>query len=1108
MIAAVIDWSLRNRIFVLLAAAAIALLGTLNLDRTRVDALPDLSATQVIIRTAFANQAPQVVEDQVTYPLATRLLQVPGATDVRGYSFYGDSYIYVLFREGTDPYWARSRVQEYLTESAAALPQGATPRLGPAASGVGWIYQYALVDRSGRHDLSDLRSLQDWFLRFELAAIEGVAEVATVGGMERQYQVVVDPNALRLHGLTLDRVIAAVRAGNQEVGGSVLELAEAEVMIRGRGYVDALADLEHVPLTTNADGTPLRLGDVAEVRLGPAPRRGVAELDGQGEVVGGIVVMRYGQNARELIERIEQRLEDLAGSLPDGVEVVETYNRAGLIDRAVANLQSKLVLELAAVALVCLVFLLHLRSALVALVSLPLGVLMALLVMNAQGVTANIMSLGGIALAIGAMVDAAVVMIENTHKRLERFRMETGRLPTHREHWALVREATQQVGPALFFSLMIVTVSFLPVLTLQAEEGRLFRPLAYTKTYAMAAATGLAVTLIPVLIGLAVRGRILAERRHPVSRALIAGYRPLLVPSLRAPRLVILLALAVGLSGLLPWVGLTGLLAPLKWPVTASTAVLGPPAAQGPRQAWLQRVDRWQAAVAQGWQAVVPAGSRWADLATGLGSEFMPNIDEGDLLYMPTTLPGISIGKARELLQQTDRLIAQVPEVARVFGKVGRADTATDPAPLTMIETTIMLKPKDQWRRGLTMDDLIAELDATVDVPGLTNAWVPPIKTRIDMLSTGIKTPVGVKITGPNLTEIQKIGESLERVLATLPGTSSVYSERVAEGRYLEIRPDRAQAARYGLNIEHTNTIIASAIGGATVTETVQGRERYPINVRYPRAARADLEALERLPVVTPTGASVPLGQIAEIALRPGPPMIKSENARLTGWTFVDVRGTDLGSYLRTARAAVAEQVDLPAGYALTWAGQFEAMQRAQARLGVIVPVTLAAILALLYAHFRRGFQTWLVVAVLPFALSGAVWLLWLLAFDWSVAVVVGMLALAGVAVEFAVIMLLYIDHAVAARAARGALSDRADLRAAIIEGAVQRIRPKIMTVATLLAGLFPLLLGAGTGSEVLQRIAAPMIGGMMTAPLATLVVLPCLYMVFATRIIDTRPAS
>ena len=1038
MIEAIIRWSVANRFLVVLLSVVLAGVGVYVTRITPVDALPDLSDVQVIIKTPFPGQAPQVVEDQVSYPLTTAMLSVPGAETVRGYSFFGDSFVYVIFEDGTDLYWARSRVLEYLNQVVGQLPPGAKPGLGPDATGVGWIYEYALVDRTGAHDLAQLRSIQDWFLKYELQTVPGVAEVATVGGMVRQYQVVLNPDALRAHGLTLSRVRAAIERGNREVGGSVIEMGEAEYMVRATGYLSSREDLEQVPLGVNERGTPVRLDDVAEIRLGPQMRRGIADLDGEGEVVGGIVVMRYGENARATIDGVKAKLEALKPGLPEGVEIVETYDRSGLIDRAVDTLQRKLVEEFIVVALVCLLFLFHLRSSLVVVLSLPLGVLAAFVVMHAQGLNANIMSLGGIAIAIGAMVDAAIVMIETLHKKME------GPSYHPKNHWATVTEAAVKVGPALFFSLLIITLSFLPVFTLQAQEGRLFAPLAYTKTYAMAAAAGLAITLVPVLMGYFVRGRIMPEQRNPLNRALVWAYRPLIGAITRRPWTVILVTALVVVVGF--------------WPVNR------------------------------------------------LGSEFMPDLNEGDLMYMPTTFPGISVGKAQELLQQTDRLIRSVPEVKRVFGKIGRADTATDPAPLTMIETVVQLKPESEWRPGLTIDDIKDELNRRVQLPGLTNAWVWPIKTRIDMLATGIKTPVGIKISGPDLTQIQSIGSDIESVLKDVPGTASAFAERVAGGRYVTVDIRRDQASRYGLNIDDVQDVVRTAVGGMNVTETVEGRERYPVNLRYPQGVRDSVEKLRALPVVTPSGPQIPLSAVADIRVEDGPPMIKSENARPNGWIFVDIEDVDIGHYVEQARRAVAERIDLPPGYSLAWSGQYEYMERAKQRLAVVVPITLVIIVLLLFLNFRNLVEVAIIIGTMPTALIGGIWLLYLLDYNLSVAVGVGFIALAGVAVEIGVVMLLYLNQSLdderdKARAEGRSLTE-ADLVKAVRNGALLRLRPIVMTVATIVVGLLPIMFGGGTGSEVMQRIAAPMVGGMVSATLLTLALIPAVFLLWQRRLL------
>jgi Cu(I)/Ag(I) efflux system membrane protein CusA/SilA len=1093
MLDRLIAWSVHNRFLVLVATLVVTGWGWVSLHQTPLDAIPDLSDVQVIIRTPFPGQAPRVVEEQVTYPITTTMLSVPGAEVVRGYSFFGDSYIYVIFKDGTDLYWARARVLEYLNQAAAVLPEGVRPKLGPDATGVGWVYSYALVDRGGRHDLAQLRSLQDWFLKFELQTVPGVSEVATVGGMVRQYQVVVDPEKLRAYGIGLKRVSSAIRNANQEVGGSVVELAEAEYMVRTRGYLNSLDDLRSVTIDVTPQGTPVLLRDIARIQIGPEMRRVVADLDGEGEVTGGIVVMRYGENALATIQRVKEKIESLRQGLPEGVEIVETYDRSALIERAIDNLQEKLIEEFIVVALVCLVFLFHLRSAFVAIVTLPLGVLVAFIIMQKQGINANIMSLGGIAIAIGAMVDAAIVMIENAHKHLERFKQSLGHAPQGAEHWEVVTRAAREVGPALFYSLLIITLSFLPVFTLEAQEGRLFAPLAYTKTYAMAASAGLAVTLVPVLMGYFIRGRIPAEQTNPLNRLLIWLYRPLLNGVMRWPRFTLVIALLMVLSLVVPIAGVGGILTPLKWPLQLSEAVSGSP------QPMLEPIEATQRQWSKAWRATFDGLPWLARFADGLGSEFMPELDEGDLMYMPTTLPGISIGKAQELLQQSDRMIRRVPEVKQVFGKIGRADTATDPAPLTMIETVIQLKPRSEWREGMTLQGLIRELDHQVDIPGVTNSWVMPIKTRIDMLATGIKTPVGIKVAGPDLQEIERIGREIEQVVMQVPGTTSAYSERVTGGRYIDIVPDRVAAARYGLNIADINQVIAAAVGGINITRTVEGLERYPVNLRFPREQRDDLEKLRSLPLVTATGAQVPLAQVAEVKIVDGPPMLKSENGRLNGWTFVDIRDVDLGSYVAQAQRAVSEAVELPQGYSVTWSGQYEYMLRAKARLSQIIPLTLVIIFVLLYLAFRHAGEALMVMASLPFALVGGFWLIFLLDYNLSVAVGVGFIALAGVAAEFGVVMLIYLDNALRERERLGQVSPQV-LREAIMEGAVLRVRPKAMTVAVIVAGLVPIFLSTGTGSEVMSRIAAPMIGGMITAPLLSLFVIPVVYYLWKMR--------
>jgi Cu(I)/Ag(I) efflux system membrane protein CusA/SilA len=1042
VIAGLIRWSIGNRFLVLLVTVMVSVWGVYSVARTPLDALPDLSDVQVIIRTTWPGQAPRIVENQVTYPLTTTMLSVPGAKTVRGYSFFGDSFVYVLFEDGTDLYWARSRVLEYLNQVQSRLPPGATASLGPDATGVGWIYQYSLVDRSGQMDISQLRALQDWFLKYELKTVPNVAEVATIGGMVRQYQVVLDPDKLAAYAIPHTRVVEAIRRSNQEAGGSVLELGEAEYMVRASGYLTSLDDFRKIPLATTNAGVSVRLGDVARIQVGPEMRRGIGELDGVGEVTGAVVVMRSDQNALETIRLVKAKLAELRSGLPRGVEIVETYDRSGLIERAVANLRDKLVEEFLVVALVCFVFLWHLRSALVAIVSLPLGILVSFIVMHYQGVNANIMSLGGIAIAIGAMVDAAVVMIENAHKHLEHWdHSHPGQTLQGEARWRVIGDAAAEVGPALFFSLLIITLSFIPVFTLEAQEGRLFSPLAYTKTYAMAASAGLAVTLIPVLMGYLIRGRIPKESANPLNRALIAAYRPLLNSVLRWPKATLVVAALLLLSSL--------------WP--------------------LQRI----------------------------GAEFMPRLDEGDLLYMPSALPGLSVGKAAELLQQTDRLIKTVPEVASVHGKAGRAETATDPAPLEMFETTIQFKPRDQWRPGLTPDQLIEELDRIVKVPGLANIWVPPIRNRIDMLATGIKSPVGVKVAGADLSTIDRLTGEIERALKDVPGVSSALAERLTGGRYVDVTINRDAAARYGMNIADVQSVITAAVGGENIGgaggEVVEGLQRFPINLRYPRELRDSLDKLRRLPIVSERGARLVLGDVADVRISDGPPMLRSENARLSGWVYVDIRGRDLRGAVQDMQRVVAEKVKLPAGYSISWSGQFEFLERATAKLKVVVPFTLLIIFVLLYLTFQRFDEALLIMATLPFALVGGIWLLWLLGYNLSVASAVGFIALAGVAAEFGVIMLLYLKQALDARLAAGKTGE-ADLLDAIREGAVLRVRPKAMTVAVIIAGLLPIMWGTGTGSEVMQRIAAPMVGGMLSAPLLSMLVVPAAYLLMRRR--------
>ncbi|MEJ6120444.1 efflux RND transporter permease subunit [Vibrio sp. 2-Bac 85] len=1027
MIAHVINWSIKNRILVLLMTAVIVAYGVFSLQKTPIDALPDLSDVQVIIKTTYPGQVPQVVEDQVTYPLTTAMLSVPGAVTVRGYSFFGDSYVYIIFDDDTDIYWARSRVLEYLSQVAPNLPPQARSALGPDATGVGWIFSYALVDKTGQHDLSELRSLQDWFLKFELQTVAGVSEVATVGGMVKQYQVRVDPNKLRAYNLSLTTISNAIKSANQESGASVIEMAEAEYMVRTSGYISSIDDLKVIPLRVNDNGTPLLLGDVAEIRLGPQMRRGITELNGEGEVVSGVVVMRFGENAQGVIEAVKDKLNELQNGLPEGVEIIPTYDRSELINSAVENLYDKLLEEFIVVVLVCAAFLFHFRSSLVVLLSLPVGIFIAFIIMSWQGINANIMSLGGIAIAIGAMVDGAIVMIENVHKHMEK----TELIDDNR--WQVIAKAATEVGPALFFSLLIITFSFLPVFALEGQSGKMFSPLAFTKTYAMAASAGLAITLIPVLMGYFIRGKVLPEHKNPLNRLVVAIYKPFLAFSLRFPKLLIIFALCLLAVGFYP--------------------------------------------------------------VHKIGSEFIPPLDEGDLMYMPTTYPGVSVGKARQILQQTNKLIKTVPEVKTVWGKIGRAETATDPAPLTMIETTIQFKPKNEWRAGMTKDKLKQELDSLIQFPGLTNAWVMPIKTRIDMLATGIKTPIGIKIAGGDLAEIEKIGKQVEQILKDVPGTASVYAERVSGGRYVKVDIDREKAGRYGLNIAEIQQLVAVAIGGQNITETIEGLERYPVNLRYPNDYRDSVSALKSLPIITPSKMTISLNDVARVYIESGAPMIKTENARLNGWIFVDIEDRDLGSYVNEARDIVNDQVNLPAGYSLLWSGQYEYMEKANARLAKVIPITILIIVILLYLAFRRVGEVLLILSTLPFALMGGIWLMFILGFNFSIAVGVGFIALAGVSIEIGVIMLLYLNQSLAAKKSqRLEQFSLDDLKEAVMEGAGLRVRPVMMTVATVVIGLVPIMISDGTGSEVMQRIATPMIGGMVSAIILTLLILPAVY--------------
>ena len=1057
MITNVINWSIANRMLVLLLTAILLIFGAYSLRTTPVDAIPDLSDVQVIVKTSYPGQAPQVVEDQVTYPLTTAMLSVPGAVTVRGYSFFGDSYVYVIFEDKTDLYWARSRVLEYLSQVSADLPATAKPQLGPDATGVGCVYLYALADRTGQHDLSQLRSIQDWFLKYELQTVKGVSEVSSLGGMVKQYQIQIDPEKLRAFGIPLSHVQTAINRGNQESGASVIEMAEAEYMVLVDGYLSSIDDIKTVPLGLNENGTPILLKDIADINLGPQMRRGLAELNGEGEVVGGIVVMRYGENAAEVIRDVKAKIEELKAGLPEGVEIITVYDRSALITRAVNNLWEKLFEEFVVVALIFIAFLFHFRSSLVAIISLPVGVLAAFTVMNLQGINANIMSLGGIAIAIGAMIDGATVMIENMHKKLELAGesaspkgLSTSAGLTDANRWRLVAEAAGEVGPALFFSLLIITLSFLPVFALEAQEGKMFAPLAFTKTYAMAASALLSITLVPVLMGYLIRGKIMPEQANPLNRSIARLYRPAIKGVLAKPKL------------------------------TMGAAVL------------------------------ITLGSVWP--AGQIGSEFIPPLDEGDLMYMPTTFPGISIGKARELLQQTDKLLKTVPEVDTVFGKMGRAETATDPAPLTMIETFIQLKPRSEWREGITTQDLIDEMNSLVTLPGLTNAFVMPIKTRIDMLATGIKTPVGIKIAGPDLTVIQRLGQEIERSLAGLPGTASVYSERVAGGRYIKVDILRDRAARYGLNVADIQQIVTTAIGGINISETVEGLERYPIQLRYPQAYRDSLESVKVLPLLTPDGQRIALADVANVFIEDGPPSIRSENARLNGWTLIDIENVDIGTYVRNAKQVIAESLELPPGYSLSWSGQFEYMERAKERLTLVIPFTLAIITLLLFANFRHFAEVFLILGTLPLGLVGGFWLMYFAGYNFSVAVSVGFIALAGVAVEIGVIMMVYLNksyHGMLAKCASDSVAPtRGLLLDSVVDGAVLRVRPVMMTAVATIAGLIPIVIGVGTGSEVMSRIALPMVGGMLSAVVLTLLVLPCAYYLWRCRSLAVSAAA
>ncbi|MBL8398220.1 MAG: efflux RND transporter permease subunit [Candidatus Accumulibacter sp.] len=1045
MLTAIIDWSGRNRLLVLLATLFIVVFGLVAVVRMPLDALPDLSDVQVIVYTDYPGQAPQVVEDQVTYPLTTAMLSVPRSKVVRGFSFFGASFVYIIFEDGTDIYWARSRVLEYLNSAAGRMPKGVTPQIGPDASGVGWVYQYVVLAKD--RNLAELRALQDWYLRYQLTKVPGVAEVASIGGFVQTYQVTVDPVRLRAYGIPLSRVAQVIRESNRDVGGRIVEMAETEYMVRGRGYLRGIGDLETLAVNSSA-GTPVRVRDIARVERVPDERRGVTELNGQGEVVSGIAMARHGQNALTVIDNLKRKISEISSGLPAGVSIETVYDRSELIHRAIDNLRNTLIEESLIVALVCVLFLLHVRSALVAILMLPVGVLMAFIAMQWLGMNSNLMSLGGIAIAIGAMIDAAIVMIENAHKHLER--LPDGHSQRQRREAMFV--ACKEVGPALFFSLLIITVSFLPVFALEAQEGRLFSPLAYTKTFAMAAAAGLSITLVPVLMLLFIRGKILPEARNPINRLLIRGYRPIIAWVLRRKGMTIFVAVAALSLSIYP--------------------------------------------------------------ASRLGSEFMPTLNEGTLFYMPTSLPGLSITKAAELLQTQNRIIKSFPEVASVYGKAGRAATATDPAPTEMFETVINLKPESTWRAGMTIDKLIAEMDQALQFPGIANAWTMPIKARIDMLSTGIRTPVGIKVFGTDLHEMERLAREIETVVKTVPGTTSAFAERLTGGYYLDIIPDRQQLARYGVSVGELQEVIAQALGGEAVSTLVDGRERYAVTVRYPRELRADPQQIARQVLVsTSAGAMIPLGQLATVQVSQGTPAIRTENALLSAYIFVDIRDRDLGGYVAEARKAVADQVRFPPGTYATWSGQFEAMDRALEKMKVVVPVTLLSIFLLLYLNFRRLTETLIIMLSVPFALIGGIWLMWLLNYNLSVAVAVGFIALAGVAAETGVVMLIYLDHAwqerLAERRETGGLPTAAELYEAIMEGAVERVRPKMMTVVAIIAGLLPILWGSGTGSEVMSRIAAPMVGGMISSTVLTLAVIPAIYAwVNQRRIERLRPPS
>ncbi|WP_441000490.1 efflux RND transporter permease subunit [Fodinibius sp. SL11] len=1038
MLQKIIELSVNNRFMVIIASILVLAGGTYVMYQTPVDAIPDLSDVQVIVFTKYPGQAPQVVEDQVTYPLTTTMMSVPNTKTVRGYSFFGLSFIYIIFEDDTDMYWARSRVLEYLNTAGSSLPEGVTPTLGPDATGVGWVYEYVL-DGGDQYDLQQLRSIQDWFLKYELLSVDGVAEVASVGGHVKQYQVEVDPDKLLAYDIPLSKVKMAIKRSNNDVGGRLVEMSETEFMVRGKGYIQTVADVENVPIGSDGNGTPVTIRNVANVQIGPDLRRGVADWNGEGETVGGVVVMRYGENALQTINNVKKKLEELKSGLPEGVTIKTAYDRSSLINRAIEFLEEKLIEESIVVAIIVMIFLLHFRSSLVAIISLPIGILAAFLVMYFQGINANIMSLSGIAIAIGAMVDAAIVMVENAHKHLEKDRGKKG-------HWRIIIDASKEVGPALFFSLLIITVSFLPIFALEGQEGRLFKPLAFTKTYAMAAAALLSVTLVPVLMGYLIRGKIQPEHKNPVNRFLIWIYRPVINLALRFKWTTIIASIAILVISIVP----------------------------------LQR----------------------------LGSEFMPPIEEGDLLYMPTTDPGISITKAKELLQQTDKVIASFPEVESVFGKSGRAQTSTDPAPLSMFETIIQLKPENQWREGMTMDKLKQQMDEAIKIPGLTNAWTMPIKTRIDMLSTGIKTPIGIKVTGPNLQTLSDLSQDIASVVRDVPGTLSVFADKTTGGNYLDFNIDRKEAARYGLTTGDVQDVIQSAIGGMNVTETVEGLERYPVNVRYARETRENLTDLGRVLIPTPSGAQIPIEYVADLQIRKDAPVIKTENARYSSWVYVDLTTSDIGGYVELARQTVDQRLDLPSGYSLAWSGQYEYMERAKKRLQVVVPITLLIIFLLLYFNFKNLQESLIVLLTLPFSLVGSFWLMYILGYNLSVAVGVGAIALAGVAAEIGVIMLTYLDNAYNNRKYNDKMNSLEDLKQAIFEGSAQRIRPIFMTVCAITGGLLPIMWGTGTGATVMKRIAAPMVGGMVSATILSLVVIPVIYYLWKSREVKKLAAT